>query len=177
MRTLLALTSTILIGLQFTAKADTVPAGTQIQVRPDSQIRVNKWDRGRIYRGHVAQDVTARDGDLAIPRGSDVELIVRQTGPNRMAIDIESLTVNGHRYVLDSSGPQFHTHDYETGGGLVGSIVGAVTGVRTEGDEIIVPAESTLTFQMRAPLHLVGWQDPGYERGGYHYHRDPDWYR
>ena len=68
MRTLLALTSTILIGLQFTAKADTVPAGTQIQVRPDSQIRVNKWDRGRIYRGHVAQDVTARDGDLAIPR-------------------------------------------------------------------------------------------------------------
>jgi hypothetical protein len=177
MRSLLWLTSTVFIALPFAAHADTVPAGTQIQVRPDSEIQVSKWDQGRIYRGHVARDVTARDGDLAIPRGSDVELIVRQRGPERMSIDIESVTVNGRRYVLDSSGPQFHTPEYENGGGLVGAIVGAVSGVRSEGGEILVPAESVLTFQTRAPLHVVDWQDPGYEREGRHYHREHDWYR
>jgi len=89
------------------SRADTVLAGTQIQVRPDTEIHVSKWDRGRIYTGHVSRDIPAADGDVAIPRGSNVELIVRQLGPERMAIDIESVTVNGRRYVLDSSGPQF----------------------------------------------------------------------
>ena len=175
-RSLLCITSILFTGL-VTAKADTVPAGMQIQVRPDSEIRVDKWDRGRIYYGHVAQDVKARDGDMAIPRGSNVELIIRQRGPNRMAIDIESITVNGRRYVLDSTGPQFRTHEYENGGGLVGSIVGVITGVTTEGNSIIVPPDSILSFQTQAPLHIVDWQDPGYERERNHYHRDPDWYR
>src|SRR5436305_8862353 len=133
MRSLLCLTSSVFILLPIAAQADTVLAGTQIQVRPDSEIHVSKWDQGRIYTGQVARDVTAADGDLAIPRGSSVELIVRQVGPERMAIDIESVTVNGRRYVLDSSGPQFHTQEYESGGGLIGAIVGAVSGVRTEG--------------------------------------------
>jgi hypothetical protein len=125
----------------------------------------------------VARDVVAADGDVAIPRGSDVELIVRQIGPERMSIDIESVTVNGRRYVLDSSGPRFNTREYENGEGLLGQIVGAISGVRAEGGEIFVPADSTLTFQTRAPLHVVDWRDPGYERDGHHYHRDNDWYR
>jgi hypothetical protein len=177
MRNLLCLTSSIFIAMQFTARADTVLAGTQIQVRPDSEIKVSKWDRGRIYTGHVERDVRAGDGDVAIPRGSTVELIVRQVAPERMAIDLESVTVNGRRYVLDSSGPSFHTREYENGGGLVGAIVGAVAGIRTEGGEIFVPAESVLSFQTKAPLRVVEWQDPGYDRDGHHYHRDNDWYR
>jgi hypothetical protein len=175
-RSLLCITSIFFTGL-VTAKADTVSVGTQIQVRPDAEIRVDKWDRGRIYYGHVARDVTARNGVIAIPRGSNVELIIRQRGPNRLAIDIESVTVNGRRYVMDSSGPQFRTRDYENGAGLVGSIVGAVTGVTTDGNSIVVPRDSVLSFQTQAPLHIVDWPDPGYERDRCHYHRDPDWYR
>jgi len=177
MRMLLCLTSVMFMAMQITAKADTVPEGTQIQVQPDRPIDVSQWDQGRIYTGHLARDVVARDGDIAIPRGSYVELIVRQIRPGRMAIDLESITANGHRYALDSSGPRFNTGEYQNGGGLVGAIVGAVSGVRTEGGEIRVPAESILTFETRAPLHVVGWQDPGYDREGYHYHRDHDWYR
>ena len=63
-RSLLCLTSILFTGF-VAAKADIVSAGTQIQVRPDTEIRVDKWDRGRIYYGHIARDVTARDGDLA----------------------------------------------------------------------------------------------------------------
>ena len=177
MRGLLCLASSVFIAMSITARADTVLEGTQIQVRPDSEIKVSKWDRGRIYTGHVARDVRAADGDVAIPRDSYVELIVRQVGPERMAIDLESVTVNGRRYVLDSSGPRFRTSEYENGGGLVGAIVGAIAGVHAEGGEIFVPAGSELSFQTRAPLHVVDWKDPGYERDGHHYHRDHDWYR
>ena len=48
-----------------------------------------------------------------------------------------------HAMGMDSSGPQFRTRDYENGGGLVGSIVGAVTGVTTEGNSIIVPPNTS----------------------------------
>lgn len=166
-----------LIAMQFTARADTVRLGSEIQVRPFQEIRVNQWDRGRIYTGEVARDVEARDGDVAIPRGSRVEMIVRQRPGGSMAIDVESITINGHRYVLDASGPQFNTREYQDGGGLLGAIVGSIPGVRTEGNTIEVPSDSVLTFRTRAPLHVVDWQDPGYDRDGNHYHRDPDWYR
>src|SRR5260221_2105858 len=177
MRTLMWLSSLCFIGMQFSAKAETVPGGTQIQVRPNEEIRVSEWDRGRIYTGNVARDVLARDGDVAIPRGAAVELIVRQIAPGRMAIDLESITVQGRRYALDSSGgPRFNTGEYANGGGLLGAIVGAVTGARTEGGQIFVPPDGILTFETRAPLRVVDWGDPGYERDGRHYHREPDWY-
>src|SRR5579871_3520579 len=95
----------LFITTQFSAKADTVLPGTEIAVRTQGPIQVNRWDRGRIYMGNVARDVVARDGDLAIPAGSPVELIVREVGPDRMTVDIESVTVNGRRYVMDTTGP------------------------------------------------------------------------
>lgn len=58
----------ILIGLQAVASADTVLPGTEITVRADQPIDVSRWDRGRIYPAHVARDVVARDGGVAIPR-------------------------------------------------------------------------------------------------------------
>jgi hypothetical protein len=177
MRNLQWLIPAALLTFGFSARADTIPPGAQIPVRIDNTIAVHEWDKGRIYPGRVARDVFARDGDVAIPEGSYAELIVRRNGPDQMMIDIESVTVNGRRYVLDTSGPQFNTRAYENGGGLVGSIVGAIAGVETGGGEIRVPGGSVLNFQLQAPLHVVDWQDPGYDQRGYHYHRDNDWYR
>ncbi len=174
----------ILAGIQGWALADTILPGTRIEVRSDNPIEVTRWDRGRIYPAHVARDVMARDGDVAIPRGSYAELIVRQNGPDQMTVDIESITVNGRRYTMDNTGPQFNMSqsDYTGGGGLVGGIVGAIAGatgaqVETRGGQIRVPAGAVLTFELRQPLHVVNWSDPGYDNNGYHYHRDHDWYR
>src|ERR1700693_224316 len=89
----------ILIGMQSAALADTVLPGT---VRTDQPIDLHTWDRGRIYPVRIARDVVARDGDVAVPRGAPVELIVRQTGPNELALDLESVTVNGTRYAMDT---------------------------------------------------------------------------
>jgi hypothetical protein len=167
----------LLIGLQISAKADTVLPGTEIPVRTDAPIHVSQWDRGRIYMGNVARDVVARDGDIAIPAGSPVELIVRQIGPQDMTLDIESITVNGRRYAIDTTGPNFNTQAYNNGTGIVGAIVGAISGAQTQGAEIRIPPETVLRFQLQQPLHLVNWRDPGYEHGGYHYHHEHDWYR
>jgi hypothetical protein len=86
-----------------------------------------------------------------------------------MALDLKSVTVNGMRY-MDTTGPQFTMprNDYDNGGGLVGSIIGAISGdqvqVETGGNEVRVPAGSTVTFQLQEPLHVVSWNDPGYMR-------------
>jgi hypothetical protein len=120
---------------------------------------------------------------MAIPRGSEAELIVRQIGPGQYVLDLESITANGQRYALDTSGPQYHMpqRDYQDGSGIVGAIVGAISGANGErgegrGAEIRIPPGSQVTFQLQEPMHVVDSGDQRYQRGGYHYHHDDDWY-
>jgi len=141
-RFLLALPA-LLVGPQFFAAAaevDRVAPGTEVTVRTDEPIEIRSWDRGRIYRGQLARDVYATDGDLAFPRGANAELIVRQVGDHEMVVDLEALYVNGRRYVVDASSEEFNTRDragvgenrrtakYVGGGAIIGSIIGAIAG-------------------------------------------------
>jgi hypothetical protein len=70
---------------------------------------------------------------------------------------------------------------YNSGEGLLGNVVGSISGgqitVETYGTEIRVPPESTITFSLMEPLHVAGWNDPGYMQNGNQYHREGDWYR
>jgi hypothetical protein len=169
---------------QLPAMADVITPGTNVEVRPDARIDVARWDRGRIYPAEVARNVYSRNGDLTIPQGSPAELIVRRIGPAQYELDLESVTINGQRYVMDTTGPQYNMSQsyYNNGNGIVGAIAGAIAGangeqVEPQGAEIRVPPGSVITFQLREPLHVVSWADPGYEGGPYHYHHDHDWYR
>ena len=183
MKSLLWAAPAVFLGMQICASADTIAPGTQIPVRVEQPIQLHEWDRGRIFPGQIARDVYASDGHLVIQRGALAELIVRQTGPGQMALDLESVTVNGRRYAMDTTGPEFNTRRqlYDNGAGLIGAIVGAIAGdqgqMEARGGEIRVPAGAVITFQLQEPLRIVTWGDPGYERDRYHYHRDSDWYR
>ncbi|HLG95999.1 MAG TPA: hypothetical protein VKX49_06785 [Bryobacteraceae bacterium] len=122
------------------ARADELVAGTEITVRTNESINLDKWDRGRIYPATVDRDVFASDGDLRIPRGSPAELIVRQTGPHDMTLDLESVTVNGRRYVVNAPGGSYDTQGrqgvgenrrtgkFVGGGAVIGGIIGAIAG-------------------------------------------------
>jgi len=130
-----------LLGFQVSARAaNEMPAGTEITVRTAESISLDRLDRGRIYSATVDRDVYARDGDLAIPRGAPAELIVRDIGSGDLALDLESITVNGRRYIVDASGGQSYdsrrsgvgknerTAKYVGGGAIIGSIIGAIAG-------------------------------------------------
>ena len=120
-----------------------IDADTTLKVRTTSAIDVQTAD-GLVYTGTVDEDVLDRDGLVAIPEGSTVELMARKEG-NEMTLDLESVTVNGQRYAVlaDQStvgtsgqleagartiGANRDTATYVGGGALLGTIIGAVTG-------------------------------------------------
>jgi len=120
-----------------------IDADTMLQVRTNAAIDVKTAD-GLIFKGTVDQDVLDRDGLVAIPEGSTVELMARKSG-NEMTLDLESVTVNGQRYAVlaDQStvgttgqleagartiGANKDTATYVGGGALLGTILGAVVG-------------------------------------------------
>ena len=139
MRKLLWLVPAFLVGLQ-AREVDTLAPGTQLLVRTDEPIHMREYDRGRIYRGELARDVYATDGDLAFSRGTPVELIVRDLGNGEMVVDMESIISNGRRFVVAASGTEYDTHGrpgvgenrrtakYVGGGAVIGSIIGAIAG-------------------------------------------------
>ena len=143
MRKLLFAAPAVLLGLQFSAVAaevDTLAPGTEITVRTDERIDVSSWERGRIYRGEIARDLRATDGDLAFTRGTPVELTIRQVGDHDFVIDLEAILANGRRFMVDTSGQEYdtgrragvggneRTAKYVGGGAIIGSIIGAIAG-------------------------------------------------
>jgi hypothetical protein len=130
----------------------------------------------------VARDVVDTNGRIVIPRGSDARLIVRNTG-NQMALDLQSVNVNGQRYTLDTDeldrgrqglGENKRTGEFVGGGAALGAVIGALAGggkgagigalaggaagagaeVVTKGDRVRVPAETVLNFRLESNLNL-----------------------
>lgn len=123
------------------AQADRIPVGRDITVRTNETIDMKGSSDGRIYTGVVDRDVKDASGHVAIPRGSNAELIVRNVDSNERAVDLESITVGGNRYVVDASGQgattegqkegvgkNKRTAKYVGGGAVIGSIIGAIAG-------------------------------------------------
>jgi len=143
--------------------AGTIDSGSTITIRTTEPIDVSEGN-GRIFSGVVDQDVVNRRGNLAVPRGSNVELIVRETSYNEIALDVDSLTVNGERFGIQSGGTE------------VGTLIGATAANRrvsgqllTGGGRVRIPAGSLLTFRLDQSLR-AGVADQGYTRNGLHYH-------
>jgi hypothetical protein len=171
--------------------------GTVLPVRTNETIDSDRAD-GRIFTGIIDQDVRGGNGQLAIPRGSDVEMIVRVAPDNDLILDLEAVIVNGQRYAIragdriesrEGVGRNRRTGEYVGGGALLGSIIGAIAGggkgaaigaaagaaagagtqTLTRGRMVRVPRESLLTFRLERPLE-IGVADTGFSRDGRHYH-------
>jgi len=116
-----------------------IESGTQIVIRTNQFIDSDRRDN-RIYTGTVDSNVRGGNGRLAIPRGSQVEMIVRTARDKDLILDLESVTVNGQRYALDTAseriesekrpglGENRSTAEHVGGGALLGTIIGAIAG-------------------------------------------------
>jgi hypothetical protein len=143
----------------------TLQRGTVIPVRTDEAIDVERSDN-RVFTGTVDQDVRGDDGRLAIPRGAQVELIVRTTSNNDLIIDIDSVTASGQRYAIKTD-PKRVSADRDDS--LVGGLVGAITGGEGRGRAVRIPRDSVVTFRVQRSLDM-GVPDRGSSRDGRHYH-------
>ena len=162
-----------------------IPAGTRIRVRTEQPIDVRDYSDGRIYRGTVAEDVVDPSNRLLIPRGADVEMIVQNVGEHEVAIDLDALSFEGRRYMVNAEtyrrsrragvGANERTGKYVGGGALFGTILGAIAGggkgaaigalagaaagggaeMATRGHEVHIPPESILTFHLEDPLQVA----------------------
>ena len=139
--------------------------GTVIMVRPTESIDVERKDN-RVYTGIVDQDVRGRNGQLAIPRGSTAELIVRVERDNDLILDLESVTVNGQRYGIRTDAQHVESARDNT---VVGAIVGAINGGQARGRAVRIPRNTVLSFRLERPLD-IGVEDRGVMREGRHYH-------
>ena len=130
------------LGFCLLAQTDRVPAGSEIVVRTNDVIDARHPSDGRIYTAVVDRDVTDNQGRVVIPRGSDAELIAREIDDKEVVVDLESVNVNGRRYIVDAQeqsvisedkrkegvGMNERTGKYVGGGALIGSIIGAIAG-------------------------------------------------
>lgn len=184
---------------QYGSAAGTIDTGEVVPVRVSEDVTAAKAD-GRIFAGTVDTDVRDTNGRVAIPAGSPVELTARSTSGDALALDLDSVMVNGRRYAVRASGESTNnkqgigankkTAVYVGGGALLGSILGAVVGggkgaavgaaagaaagagtqIVTQGKSISVPRGSVVTFRLDRPLD-VGVADTGVTLNGQHYHR------
>ena len=117
----------------------TIEPGTEIAVRTNQRIDADRRDY-RVYPAFVDRDVRGANGDIAIPRGSPVELTVREAPDHDLILDLESVTVNGQRYAIAAGteriesrrgaglGENRSTAEHVGGGAVLGAIIGAIAG-------------------------------------------------
>ena len=166
-------------------------SGTQITVLTDQMINSDNASEGQTYPAEIADNVMNNSGQVIIPKGSQAQLVIRNlqqsgavTGTNELALDLQSITVDGRRYDVSTQdveqsgnqglGKNKRTAEMVGGGTLLGTLIGAVAGggkgaaigaitgaaagagtqVLTRGKAVKVPAETRLSFQLDEPLYL-----------------------
>jgi len=160
------------------------PAGTELVVRTVETIDSRNAAADQTFSAIVDEDVTNASGRVIIPERSSAQLMIRQmwsggaTGSPELVLDIQSITVDGRRYVVSTRdlklesgtgiGMNKRTAETVGGGAALGAIIGAIAGggngaaigvlagaaggagvqILTRGHDVRVPAETVLRFRL-----------------------------
>lgn len=118
----------------------TLPAGTTLTIRTDSDIKTDRPEVGTLYSGQIAKDVMGPNNQVLIPMNSPAQLAVVSTDntDKNLALAIQSVMINGRNYMINSDttsgqsngglGANKRTGKYVGGGALVGTLIGAMAG-------------------------------------------------
>jgi hypothetical protein len=120
-----------------------IPSGTQISVRNNAVIDSKTASAGQTFSAVIASDVVDDSGAVAIPRGSEATLIVREAGAGRirandLALALHSVAVAGVSHQLqtgmffqkgrDGVGANKRTAVFSGGGAVAGALIGGLVG-------------------------------------------------
>ena len=146
-----------------TLEPGVVPTGTPLVVRTGDAVRTRQYFHHTIYGATVAEDVLDLKGQVLIPKGSTVEMVVRLlpyygpggVGVTELALDIEAINIKGVFYPVGTGvrppldgGLWARRYSAHWVGGA------AVAHFATYGDCINVPANALLAFQIEDPIRL-----------------------
>jgi hypothetical protein len=122
----------------------TIQNGTELSVRTNETIDSSTATAGQTFSAVIAADVLDSTGAVRIPRGSDAQLVIRNSsadGGNSssdLVLDVNSLTVAGTRYEVstgdltqqgrDGVGMNKRTGVMVGGGAAIGTLIGAIVG-------------------------------------------------
>jgi hypothetical protein len=170
------------------------PAGTELVVRTVEAIDSRNVGADQTFSAIVEQEVKDESGRVIIPERSSAQLVIRQmssggkTGSPEMVLDVQSITVDGRRYVVSTAdvtqksdtgiGKNKRTAEAVGGGAALGTIIGTIAGggkgaaigvlvgaaggaaaqVLTRGHDVRVPAETVLKFRLDKPVTLQAAQ-------------------
>jgi hypothetical protein len=164
------------------------PAGTELTIGTTEMIDSRSSGPDQVFSAIVERDATGLSGRVIVPRGASAQLIIRQvstdgaTGGPEMALDIQSITIEGRRYLVSAtdlpvdSGAGLGTYKGKgkaepiAAGAALGTVVGAIAGggkaaapapgmpvgteLRTHGHDVKVPAETAITFRLDKSVTL-----------------------
>ncbi len=138
---LASLCTAVLFSISLMGQSATIPSGTEVRIRADQAINSKTASTSQIYPGTVSGNVLDSSGQVAVPSGSRAQLRVVSLGNNQLTLDLHSVTVNGHTYVVNSNsasaaastkrgglGVNKRTGEYVGGGALAGTLIGALAG-------------------------------------------------
>jgi hypothetical protein len=161
------------------AVAQTVPAGTPIQISTVAPIDSSQAAPGQKYMASVADPVVVGN-TVVIPRGADATLQLMRTGSGDYVLRLSDITVNGRPYEVSSSTAQVAAGSNKgktakrgvLGGGIgaaiggiagggKGAAIGAATGGglgaasgALSGRKVQVAPETLLAFQLQTPVTI-----------------------
>jgi hypothetical protein len=121
-----------------------IPNGTEFSIRSNEAIDSKTATVGQHFLAVVERDILDSTGALAIPKGSDAQLVIRSTAGGSMTktsdlvLDVDSVTVAGTRYIVSTTdmgtkgrqglGANKRTAEMVGGGAAIGALIGALVG-------------------------------------------------
>ena len=123
----------------------TVPAGGTLEVRNNEAIDSQTARANQTYSAVVTQNITDDTGKVAVPKGANATLVVREAiaegkvkGQSELVLDVQSVEVNGRTYRVETKdlvekgkegvGTNKRTAVFTGGGAALGGIIGAIAG-------------------------------------------------
>ncbi|MBC7928679.1 MAG: hypothetical protein H7039_23800 [Bryobacteraceae bacterium] len=127
--------------IRVTGAPNTIPPGTKLEVRTNEAI-TSTSSEGRTYSAQIATDVIDQNGEVLLPKGSPVELVLMETKQgggirgSSVQLGMRSVTVNGSTYLVISQevqrttglGRNRRTAEMVGSGAALGTLIGAATG-------------------------------------------------